>query len=202
MKGLVGTRWNPGIRGVALAFVALLTAWPAAAQSVTLTVAKDATVRGGTYANTNFGSQPILETRQSSDTEWVRRAVLTFDTETTVPDNATIASAKLILTVKQGNSETRQLDAFSIPISFDEPYVTWRSRKSGSLWSRAGVDVTGNASYAQVTSTPGSRVTFDVTQQVQNVINGKYGSRYARFVVRDSGASSRDSYKQYYSREA
>jgi endonuclease/exonuclease/phosphatase family metal-dependent hydrolase len=128
--------------------------------------------------------------------------VLTFDTETTVPDNATISSAKLILTVKQGNSETRRLDAFSIPISFDEPAVTWRNRKSGNSWSHAGVDVTGTASYAQVTSTPGSRVTFDVTQQVQNVINGKYGSRYARFVVRDSGASSRNSYKQYYSREA
>jgi len=50
-----------------------------------------------------------------------------------------------------------------------------------------------------VTSTAGSRVTFDVTAQVQKVLKGAYGSRYARFLVGDAGSSSRDSYKQYYS---
>jgi endonuclease/exonuclease/phosphatase family metal-dependent hydrolase len=202
MQQLVRSGWGWSRLGGVLMMGTLLGAVPAAAQSATIRVAKDATVRGGSYANTNFGRQGILETRQSSNYSYVRRAVLTFDTEKTVPDNASIQSARLMLTVKSGNSATRRLTARSIPISFDEPAVTWKRRKSGIAWKNPGVDVTGTASTATVTSTPRSRVAFDVTKQVQHVINGDYGTRYARFVVSDLGTSSRASYKQYFSREA
>jgi endonuclease/exonuclease/phosphatase family metal-dependent hydrolase len=37
---------------------------------------------------------------------------------------------------------------------------------------------------------------------VQKVVNGDFGSRYARFLVSDPGASSRDSYKEFHSSES
>ncbi len=189
------------MRHAAVVLAALLTATSAAhAQTVTIRSVKDATVRGGSYAGTNFGDEPTLETRQSSDSTYTRRAVLTFDTDASVPANALISSAKLVLTVKGGNSETRRLGACSIPVSFDEWSVTWRQRRTSSTWQNPGVDIVdGSCSYASVTATAGSRVTFDVTAQVQKVINGAYGSRFARFLVGDLGSSSRDSYKKYYS---
>jgi endonuclease/exonuclease/phosphatase family metal-dependent hydrolase len=189
------------MRHAAVAFAALLTAVPAAhAQTVTIRSAKDATVRGGSYAATNFGDDPILETRQSDDQTYLRRAALMFDTDATVPANARIASATLVLTVKSGNAETRRLGACSIPVSFSESQITWKQRRTGIPWRNPGVDVVdGTCSEASVTATPNSRVKFDVTAQVQKVVNGTYGSRYARFLVGDLGGDSRASYKQYYS---
>ena len=182
--------------------LALAMAAPALAQTANLTVAKDSTIRGGSYATTRHGSDTILVTRASSDATYVRRAALTFDTETTIPDNTTIQSATLVLTVSGGNSETRQLRAYGVPVSFDEPDVTWNARKSGINWTHAGGDTTGSYSAGTVTGVVGSQVSVDVTQHVQNVINGNYGSRYARFLVTDPGASSRDSYKEFHSRES
>lgn len=182
--------------------MALMVGGMASAQTVNLTVAKDATLRGGSYANTKYGSDTILATRASSDSTYQRRAALMFDTETTIPDNATIQSATLVLTVRGGNSETRQLGAWGIPVSFDESYVTWNQRKSGTNWSHAGGDTNGSANYATVSGVVGSQVSFNVTQHVQAVINGQYGSRYARFLVVDGGGSSRDSYKEYHSGES
>ena len=189
------------MRHAAVALAALLATAPAAtAQTVTIRATKDATVRGGSYAGTNFGDEPILETRQSGDSTYDRRAVLTFDTETTVADNAKIASATLVLTVKGGNSEARRLAACLVPRSFDESSVTWRRRNSSSYWQNNGVDIVdGSCSEASVTASQGSKVSFDVTSQVQKVINGSLGPRYARFLVGDPGGSSRGSYKQYYS---
>jgi endonuclease/exonuclease/phosphatase family metal-dependent hydrolase len=189
------------MRHAAFTLAALLTAAPAVhAQTITLRSLKDATVRGGSYASTNFGDDPILETRQSTDQTYLRRAALMFDTETKVPDNAKIASATLVLTVKSGNSETRRLGACTIPVSFDEWSVTWKLRRTSSPWQNPGVDIVeGSCSQATVTATANSLVKFDVTAQVQKVVNGTYGSRYARFLVGDLGGDSRSSYKQYYS---
>ncbi|HEX5473874.1 MAG TPA: DNRLRE domain-containing protein [Vicinamibacterales bacterium] len=197
----VGTKGWMRLAAVAAGLV-IAQAGPAAAQTLTLPAVKDATVRGGSYANTNFGSDAILETRQSDSDEYVRRAVLTFDTDTTLPAGASIGTAQLVLTVKGGNSETRQLRAYSIPISFDEPAVTWDRRKIGIDWTYPGVDVVDAYATATATSAAGSKVTFDVTRQVQTVEKGTYGSRYARFLIADMGGSSRDSYRQYYSAEA
>jgi endonuclease/exonuclease/phosphatase family metal-dependent hydrolase len=181
----------------------LAAAVPALAQTTAnLTSVKDSTIRGGSYASTRHGTESILVTRASSDSTYLRRAALTFDTETTIPDNATIQSATLVLTVRGGNSETRQLRAYGMPVSFDEPYVTWNSRSSSVGWSNSGGDTTGTSTAGTVTGVVGSQVSFDVTAHVQAVLSGQYGSRYARFLVVDGGASSRDSYKEFHARES
>jgi endonuclease/exonuclease/phosphatase family metal-dependent hydrolase len=189
------------MRTAAFAIALLVSAAPVAnAQTQTLRSYRDGTIRGGSYANMNYGDDPILETRASSDESYVRRAVLMFATAESLPSTANISSAKLVVTVKSGNPESRTLTACAVPVSFREPYLTWRMRDSGSGWQHAGGDVVaGDCETATVTATAGSQVVFDVTREVQKAVRGDYGSRYARFLVGDSGASSRDSYKQYYS---
>src|SRR5262245_105656 len=56
-----------------------------------------ATIRGGTYAGKNL--RTILETRASSDPEYLRRALLKFDTQNTIPAGRSITSATLTMTV-------------------------------------------------------------------------------------------------------
>ena len=186
------------MRIAAFAIALLVTAAPVAnAQTLTLRSYRDGTIRGGTYANTTYGDDPILETRASSDYSYVRRAALMFATAESLPSTASISSAKLILTVKYGNPETRTLTACAMPVSFREPYLTWRMRDASSAWQHAGGDIVStDCATAQVTSTSGSQVVFDVTSEVQKAVSGGYGSRYARFLVGDSGGASRDSYKQ------
>jgi endonuclease/exonuclease/phosphatase family metal-dependent hydrolase len=188
------------MRIAALGAAALLTAVPAVSAQTTLRSAKDSTIRGGSYAYTNFGTDPILETRQSDDPTYVRRAAVMFDTEASFGSGTSVGAAQLVLTVRSGNGETRTLTACAMPISFDETSVSWMRRNGSSYWQTAGGDiVSSDCSYATVTATAGSRVTFDVTSQVQKAVAGTYGTRYARFLVEDNGGSSRDSYNQYYS---
>ena len=59
-----------------------------------------ATVRGGSYANTN--QEWALETRASDDLEYNRRALLKFDTENTIPKGTAITSALMTVTVQSG----------------------------------------------------------------------------------------------------
>jgi endonuclease/exonuclease/phosphatase family metal-dependent hydrolase len=184
----------------------LLTSSPALAQKTVvlntrqqLTV--DTTIRGGSYATTNFGADAILETRASSDDQYERRALLKFDTQDYVPAGAAIQSAVLTLTVKGGNSETRTLTAYRVAQSFDERAANWKNRKSSLAWSTTGASLSGKYATGRATGTAGSKVSFDVTALVQDAVNGKFDSRYTRVGIVDDGASSRDSYRQFYSSE-
>ena len=182
----------------------LLTAASAAAQTLTLRDSSATTLRGGSYANTNFANALELETRASGDPTYVRRIQTKFDTHNTIPLGTSVASATLTLTVAGGNSETRVLTAYRGAYSYDEWIATWNARKSGAWWPAPGGDTGVWAAQANATSSVGSKVTFDVTTVVRNIVAGKYGtsSRYARFLIADMGGSSREGYKQFFSDEA
>ncbi len=184
-----------------LLVAAAMTA-PAAAQDLRLTDAMATTIRGGAYASTNFASQQLLESRASDDATYMRRIVMKFDTQNTIPAGTAIASATLTLTVAGGNSEARTLTAYRIASSYDEPQATWNKRYSTTAWAKAGGDLAEKVGTATVTSAAGREVTFDVTAMVQGAVNGEFGSRYSRIALVDGGASSKESYKTYYSDEA
>lgn len=72
------------------------------------------------------------------------------------------------------------------PLEWNQKYVTWKSRKSGTLWNTVGGNwydkkgvFQGTTPYASLTFT-GSKVPdnkyhdFDVTQLVQDYVSGKY----------------------------
>lgn len=176
---------------------------PATAQTINLTNSSATVLRGGTYANTNTSSATLLATRASSEATYARRILLKFDTHNNIPVNTPIASARLTLTVAGGNSQTRSVVPYRVSSSYDESYATWNRRKSGVSWGRGGGDIAESYGGASVTDNVGSRVTFDVTGLVRGAVSGKFGSlRYTRIALIDTGASSRDSYKEYFSDEA
>ena len=191
-------------RAAGLALLSVTVAAPVAAQStITLPDSSATTLRGGSYASTNYGGQAVIETRASSDVSYVRRGLLKFDTNNTIAAGATIASAYLTITVAGGNSETRQLSAYHVTASYDEGTATWNRRTSSTAWSQPGGDRGARYDVRPITGTAGSKVTFDVTALVQAVVRGDFGSsRYTRLLLVDEGASSQGSYKQIYSDNA
>jgi endonuclease/exonuclease/phosphatase family metal-dependent hydrolase len=178
-----------------------LAAVPAAAQTTKTLSAEDATLRGGSYANTTYGSSTTLETRASDDASYRRQVLMKFDTHNTIPAGATIASAKLVLTVKGGNADARRIGAYCVPRSFTESAVTWKKRKSSYYWNTPGGDTAHFHASTSVNNTAGSKVTWDITSEVQEVVR-KSSSRYTRVLLIDLDGPARSSYKQYYSSEA
>ncbi|MEO8521549.1 MAG: DNRLRE domain-containing protein [Acidobacteriota bacterium] len=190
-------------RAAAALAVSLVAAGGAAGQTLQLTDSSATVLRGGAYANTNLSSDLLLATRASGDATYVRRIALKFDTHNTIPAGTPIASALLTLTVAGGNAEPRPIGAYRIAASYQEGEATWSRRSASATWAAGGGDLAELVASATVTDAPGSRVVFDVTALVQRAIDGAFvTSRYTRIGLVDGGASSRDSYKEYFSDEA
>jgi endonuclease/exonuclease/phosphatase family metal-dependent hydrolase len=168
------------------------------AQTVSLPAYEDTTLRGGTYQNSNFGSADLV-TRASDNPTYIRHALLKFNT-TTVPAGTTITSARLIVTVKGGNSETRTIAALCVPESFWENEATWLRRSASLVWTEAGGTTSHQHATATATGVPGSKVTFNVTPLVQEALNSS--TRYTRLMLIDGGGDSKGSLRNYYSNEA
>jgi endonuclease/exonuclease/phosphatase family metal-dependent hydrolase len=157
-----------------------------------------ATVRGGSYASTNLSS--ILETRSSDTAEYLRRVLLKFDTQNSIPAGANVTSATLTMTVKQGSADaSRRLGVYQVTTSWEEPSVSWKYRKSGTSWGTAGGDLGTRITEQTVSNTAGSKVTFDVTPLVQQAVAGQLGSsRYTRVALVDLDAATKESWRAYY----
>jgi len=162
----------------------------------------DTTIRNGTYANTNCDGATILTRNSASDPNWERRAILKFDTANTIPAGSKISSAKLTLTLKSGlgtAGQTRNVNAYRISSPFQEAQATWMTRESTSRWATPGGDIAEQFASAAVSNVAGSKVTFDVTNLVQQTSDGKFDSRYTRVALIDVGSDTKESYREYYS---
>jgi endonuclease/exonuclease/phosphatase family metal-dependent hydrolase len=195
------------VRSLAPAVLALVwLAAPAAAQTTVVLDAPDSevvdtTIRAGSYANTTLEYEPLV-TRASGTADYLRRALLKFDTENTIPQGATIQSAYLTLTIKYANPETRTVTAYRIGSGWDEWAATWNARRSGLAWGTSGGDLSGAYASATSPTAVGSQVTLNITRLVQEVVQGNYGSRYTRVALVDDGYSTSNSYREYYTSEA
>ena len=160
-----------------------------------------ATVRGGTYAKQNLST--ILETRASDTAEYRRRALLKFDTQNLIAAGTPVTSAILTLTVKQASGDSsRKVGVYQVTNSWEEPQVTWNSRKTGAAWLTAGGDYGTKLAESAVSNTVGTRVSFDVTPLVQQAVRGALGSsRYTRVALLDNGNSTSGSWRAYYTAE-
>ena len=67
----------------------------------------DVMIQAGASANTNFNASDMLATRASTNYDYLRRALIKFDTQNTMPAKSTIQSAILTLTVKYGGADRR-----------------------------------------------------------------------------------------------
>src|SRR3954471_9666383 len=118
-----------------------------------------ATVRGGSYADQN--DQWTLATRASDDPLNLRRALLKFDTENTIPKGSAVTSALLTVTVKSGSAdETRTGAAYHTSSSGTENQGTGNHRRAGWAWLTAGGDYGSKLDDAVVSNAAGTKVTF------------------------------------------
>lgn len=191
-----------------IAFGVALAGGTASAQTVVLsapgTQVTDTTIRAGAYANTNFDGQPLLTRRSSSDPDWERRAILKFDTQNTILQGTRIASATLTLTVRSGlgaAGQTRPIQVFRVAESFQEAEATWRLRQGSEYWTTAGGTVGAQMGAFNAPNIAGARVTVDVTDLVQQSVDGDFGSRYTRILLADAAPEAKESYREYYSSE-
>jgi hypothetical protein len=161
----------------------------------------NATVRGGTYQDRNLST--ILETRSSTNAEYIRRAMLKFDTQNTVPAGTPITSAILTVTVKQGSSDaTRRIGVYQVTTSWDEQQVTWKQRRTSTGWGTVGGDLGTKLTEQVVSNVPGTKVSFNVTPIVQQAVAGSLGSsRYTRLALVDLDGSTSDSWRAYHTSE-
>jgi endonuclease/exonuclease/phosphatase family metal-dependent hydrolase len=201
-------RLNLGVRVLAAAAVAsiMFVGSPAAAQTTLVldapnTEVTDAYIRGGSNASTVYNTD-ALATKANSNLSVVRRALLKFDTETRIPRGSAIQSARLTLTLKKSDPQTRRLGVYRVTQSFQESQATWVTRKSGWRWSSAGGDLSSKITEFSIGTTVGTKVTVDVTSVVRSTVAGSYGSRYTRLALVDVGSGSDTSYKEFYSSEA
>lgn len=158
-----------------------------------------ATVRGGSYADTNISN--VLETRAADATSsYVRRAMLKFDTQNTIPQGAAVSSAYITVTVKAGSADaTRRIAAYQVTDSWNQTQVTWKKRYSTTYWITSGGDLGTMLSTVTVGNTAGTKVTFDVTSLVKAAVAGQLGSsRYTRIALVDLDDYTSESWRGYY----
>jgi endonuclease/exonuclease/phosphatase family metal-dependent hydrolase len=191
---------------VALTFAAALSSGVASAQT-TLTLGTpethvtDATIGSGTAANT-VSNNDRLAVRVSTDVNAGRRALLKFNTETTMPATTSVTSATLSLYVKAGaGTTTRRVGVYRVTKSFQETQATWLTRKTGYKWTTAGGDLGTKIGELSVPTTAGAKVTVNVTAAVQQALTDT-SSRYTRLALVDIGTADSTSYREFHSSEA
>jgi endonuclease/exonuclease/phosphatase family metal-dependent hydrolase len=196
------------VRLIRIAAVAIATAFTAANASaqttLTLTTADtqvtDTTIGSGTAGSIVYNNDTLV-TRTSSDVNATRRALLKFDTETTIPAGTSITSAKLTLYVKRGAGTTaRKIGVYAVTKSFQESQATWTIRKTGYRWSTSGGDIGTKGAEMSVPMTAGTAMTVDVTSIVrQQQLDAS--SRYTRLELIDLDVKDATSYREFHSSE-
>jgi len=192
---------------IALIAVCGFAAAASAQTTVTLSapgthITVDLTIQGGTSGLVDFSGSDVLASKVKNENT-NRRILMKFDTQTYVPANAVIQSAKLYLVLKHAESgESRPLTAYYVNRSFASGETNWYYYRYGQAWSNAGGDLGPSFGTTYVGNAEGSKYTFDLTDLVQRSVNGDFGSRYTRLALVDTGGVSRINYKEFYSTRA
>lgn len=192
------------MRAASAALALVLSARVAGAQTtVTLNAPKThvvyATLRAGAYANTKQGA--TLETKTTTDLNVLRRGMVKFDTENTIPMGAAVTSATFTLTVAPGAGalKSRHVAIYQVTTSWDEDETTWNKRRTSQSWSSAGADLGTKLAEKVVDSAVGTKVSFDVTPLVAQAVSGALGSsRYTRLGLVDIDPPDGESRRVYY----
>lgn len=196
MRTRVAARWEMLCAAIAVTIVPVVAS---AQTTVNLPAVTHGTVRAGSYANEKQGD--LLATRASDSSDYLRRAILKFDTQTQIPAGAAVTSALLTVTVKTAETgASRHVAAYQVTQSYGDSDFTWNERyvSQGTKWGSAGGDLGSKLNVQLVSNTVGSKVTFDVTPLVKQAVSGALGSsRYTRIELVDLDGSTADSYREF-----
>jgi endonuclease/exonuclease/phosphatase family metal-dependent hydrolase len=193
---------------IALMTMCSLAATASAQTTVTLSapgtqINADLTIQGGSAGYTDFSSSDTLVSKVSSSASYTRRILLKIDTQNYIPANAVIQSAKLYLVLRNAeSSQARPFTAYYVNQSFVTGQTNWYYYRSGQGWSSPGGDFGGSFGTTYVDNSVGSAYEFDLTDLVQQTVNGQFGSRYTRVALVDTGGTDGGNYREFYSTRA
>jgi len=193
-----------GLMAAACLFGSLATA--GAQTTVTLnapaTQVTDVMIQAGVSANTNFNKSDMFATRASDTPDSLRRALIKFDTQNSIPAGSNIQSAVMTLTIKTaGTDATRNVGVYPVTTSFVQEEATWNIRRGTIAWTTAGGDLGALGPTLVAPNVAGAKVSVDVTALVQAAVKSS-SSRYTRLALSDLGASTGASYREYFSSKA
>ena len=181
---------------------ALLCVWASAGSAAPLTAPSDTTIRGGTYAHTNFDAD-LLVTRASSDPTYVRKALLDFDLAGAVPAGSVVQSATLTVTVHWGGvAAARSVGVFDVTTPFVASQATWDVASATAPWNKPGGDLGREWTRANVSNAAGAHARFDVTALVRAAAAGRSPHARLALVDLDTLTAARDGYRDYFGSEA
>ena len=162
----------------------------------------DVMIRAGAAANTNVNGSDMFATRASADPDYLRRALIKFDTQNTIPSGSKITSAVMTLTVKTGGADAaRTIGVYPVTTSFVQEQATWNNRRTATAWTTLGGDLGAKTASFVASNLAGAKVSVDVTALVQAAVSAG-SSRYTRIALTDLGAATRASYREYFSSKA
>src|SRR5262245_28430994 len=155
------------------------------------------TLRAGTYKNQNLSA--TLITHPADNPNNLRRALVKFDTQNTIPAGSVVTSALMTVTLKRGTGgSSRRIGAYQVTTSWNETEMTWNHRRATTAWVTPGGDLGSLIGTQAVSKTAGTKVTYDVTALVRQAVAGKLGrSRYTRLALVDLDAAN-DSTREFY----
>src|SRR3954465_3960161 len=162
----------------------------------------DVMIQAGASANTNFNASDMLATRASTNPDYLRRALIKFDTQNTIPSGSKITSAIMTLTVKAGGTDAaRTIAVYPVTASFVQEEATWNIRRTATAWTTLGGDLGAKTASFVASHAAGTKVSVDVTGLVQAAVSAA-SSRYTRIALADLGTSTSASYREYFSSKA
>jgi len=188
---------------VTFGLVGLAASVSAVAAQTTITLSQPkiqvvyATLRAGSHANTNYPTN--LTTRAADSADNHHRAIIKFDTHNTIPEGTAITSAVMTLTLKSGAAGSRTIGAYQVTTSWAETEATWNNRRTSNTWMTAGGDLGSLLAQQAVSNVAGTKVSFDVTPLVRQVVSGALGSsRYTRLALVDMNSATSDTTRDFY----
>lgn len=154
-------------------------------QTTTVQSAADSYIRGGSFANDNYGSETDLRVKASANAEFTRKSNIKF----TLPSNISSAtSAKLRLYVFERESSANVvINVFGVDSdSWTESGITWNNAPSR-----------GSSALDTKTASAIGYIEFDVTSFVNTQLSG---DKTASFAI--EGNATQDRQAKIYSKES
>jgi hypothetical protein len=158
-------------------------------------VGKDSFIRGGTYANNNYGTSDSIEVNGNSNLNAQRRTLIEFNLSS-VPSGVRIIDASLNLYFWiANNANVQDHSVYRVTSSWVESEVTYNNRDSGNAWTSAGgdYDATVIDTVTGLSQDYGWKK-WNITSVAESWNNGTYAN-YGIIII----SSATGSRKRYYS---
>jgi hypothetical protein len=165
---------------------------------LTITSIADAYVRGGDFADVNFGSDPIIEIqKRAANLTDHREGFFKFDLSS-IPES--VSSAKLRINVNSNTGGTRHSCSFVGDDSWTEAGITYNNKPiAGTRLDTRGVPISGDWIEFEVTNqvitqvTGDKTISFQITDEIENIFityNSKEGANAPTLSYGSPGGST------------